>query len=93
MRCLLTLLKNIFSIEQSIHRDENGVSQELWDLLTASLIHNRYTYMEGTAGETSQMLLVALIACGDVTEFCECLRDVIESPLIMECEAAIHIIS
>jgi hypothetical protein len=49
--------------------------------------------MEGTAGETSQMLLVALNACGDITEFCECLRDVIESPLIMECEAAIQIIS
>ena len=39
------------------------------------------------------MLLVALIATGDIQEFCECLRDAVELPLVMESVAALHIVT
>jgi hypothetical protein len=85
----------MFSAEQSLSRDHNGHSQELYEYLQITVYQAQYTanQQDKNAGEMSQMLLIGMIATNDVNEFCDVLREVIELPAIMNSKAAIQIIS
>ena len=87
LRSMLNLAKRLYVIERSIERLENGRSQELENFLKLSLLQN--VWLTANQGETCQMLQVGMVASGNVFEFTEHLRDVVEQPIVIKCPAAL----